>query len=64
MKSGRAKTSVRMREARERLDALEAQEEAASAPVAPDRRVALIVWMCVAAFGLAVYFLLAWYRRH
>jgi hypothetical protein len=64
MKSGRAKTAVRMREARERLDAFEAQEEAGSAPVAPDRKVALIVWLAVVACGLAIYVLFAWYRRH
>ena len=63
MKPGRPKTAVRMREARERLDAFEAQEDAGSAPVAPDRRVALIVWLCVAALGLAVYFFAAWFRQ-
>jgi hypothetical protein len=63
MKPARQKTAVRMKEARERLDVFEAQETAGSSPAAPDRKVAVIFWICVTLVGVAIYFFAAWRQR-
>jgi CHASE3 domain sensor protein len=61
----REKASVRMQEARERLDAFEAQEAPAEPPAASQNpRAALIFWMVVAIVGLAIYIFAAWMQRH
>jgi hypothetical protein len=64
MKPKRQKTLIRMREARARVDDFEAAETIGSVPAAPNRRVALIVWACLIAVALAIYFFAAWYRQH
>ncbi len=64
MNTPRRKTAVRLQEARERLDAFEAQESAGTAPAAANRRVALILWLVAIAVGVAIYFFAAWYHRH
>ena len=54
---------MRMQEARERLDALEAQETAAASPTASNRTIAIILWVGVVLVAVAIYFLAAWYHR-
>jgi uncharacterized protein HemX len=63
MKPQRPKTAIRMKAVRERLDAFEAQETAGSAPAAPNKKVALVFWLCVIAVGIGIYFFAAWYQR-
>ena len=63
MKPPRQKTSIRMKEARERLDAFEAQEVLAEPASSQNTSAALIFWLCVVVFGLAIYFVAAWLQR-
>jgi len=63
MKAKRPKTAIRMQAVRERLDAFEAQETAGSAPAAPNKKVALIFWLCLIAVGIGIYFFVAWHQR-
>lgn len=62
MNTPRRTTAVRMKEARERIDAFEAQEAADSAPAPPNRLVAALLWLAVIALGVAIYFFSAWYQ--
>jgi hypothetical protein len=52
-----------MKEARERLDAFEAQEVLAEPTHSENRPVALIFWLCVVVLALAIYVLTVWLQR-
>jgi hypothetical protein len=56
---------VRLKEARARLDAFEAQEATGSGTPRQGRTamVSFIFWIVVAIVGLAVYFLSAWLQH-
>jgi len=60
----RQKTSVRMKEARERLDAFEAQEALAEPAKTQNPAAMLVFWICVVVFGLVIYFVTLWVERH
>lgn len=64
MKPPRQKTAVRMKEARERLDAIEAQEVLAEPPVSQNPKLTLIFWIVLIVVGLAIYVGTAWLQRH
>ena len=64
MKPARQKTSVRMKEARERLDAFEDDEILAEpADRTPNPRASLIFWTLMVVVGLAIYAFAAWMQR-
>jgi hypothetical protein len=63
MKYPRQKTSIRMKEARERLDAFEAHEVLAEPEASGNRTASVVVWICVAVLALAVYLGVAWLQR-
>jgi hypothetical protein len=57
----REKTAIRLKGLREQLDAIQAREDAGSTPAAPDRRVSLILWVCVVLVGAVIYYFVAWH---
>lgn len=64
MSPERPRTSIRMKEARQRIDEFEAQETASAAPTAPARLLpTLIFWITLVVVGAAIYFLAAWYQQ-
>ena len=64
MSPQRPKTSIRMKEARQRIDEFEAQETASEAP-APFGKLlpTLIFWITLVIVGAAIYFLGVWYQQ-
>ena len=64
MKPPRQKTSIRMKEARERLDDFEARDVLAEPPVSQNPRAALVFWICVVVLGLAIYIGAVWFQRY
>ena len=64
MSSQRPMTSIRMKEARKRIDEFEAQETASAAPAPFGRLVpTLIFWIALVIVGAAIYFLGVWYQQ-
>jgi hypothetical protein len=54
----RAKTGLRMKEAKERIDAFEAQMGLTPEPV--NTKASLIFWVVMVVVGLAIYFISTW----
>jgi hypothetical protein len=60
----REKTAIRLKGLREQLDAIQAREDAGATPAAPNRKVSVILWICVVLVGALIYYLTAWFQRH
>ena len=63
MKPPRQKTSIRMKEARERLDAYEAHDALAEPSPSENRPAALVFWICLIVIGVAIYIGAVWFQR-